>query len=84
MKNIIIILLIILLTGCSSSIGRWVQSKMITKNYQKSNPNAPSTRDEYRFEKGHGGCARLKDFCKGKRGSFTVNPKPEYWCECLY
>lgn len=84
MRNLILALSIILLTGCSSGIGRAIQSKIITESYQKRNPNAPSTRDEYRFEKGYGGCVQLKNFCSSNRGSFTIHPKPEYWCECLY
>ena len=84
MRVIILIILIILLTSCSNSIGRWVQSKMITKTYKKANPNASSLKDEYRFEKDKGNCLKLQRFCKGNQGKFTVHPKPEYWCECLY
>ncbi len=84
MRNLILALSIILLTGCSNSLGRMVQSKIITDAYQKVNPNASSLRNQYRFEKGKGNCNRLQNFCKGEHGRFSVHPKPEYWCECTY
>ena len=86
MKKTIIILSILVLSGCSSSS---MKSNLITGLYGLSNPNLPSNRNTITIKENLKECQELLKQCKSYNGRFnnhgSDNPKHEdYYCSCIY
>ena len=86
MKKILLIISILLLSGCSSGM----QSILATKLYKKANPCAPGNQDQISFAHSDETCEDLKRICRDLyNGRYTkyydtsnTDRKPN--CQCIH
>ena len=83
-KNIILSIIIILLTGGS---GSYLKSKMVQGLYHKANPNASKYRDQIMIKETPQDCINLDTWCDSKLGRYIQRGNPQhsdFYCVCYY